>query len=91
MLHQIAGSPWPQAFLIGDTGQGKPSLELVADTVQVGKGENRGCSTTLHVVGTATVDAAVNDRSGPRIMRPVLAVTNREHIYVPVKHQVAPL
>src|SRR5262245_49203632 len=91
MLHQIPGTPWAERLLVRDRGERQPSLQMVADTVQVIVSEDRGRCAGLHVRHPAAVDLAVCDCPAPRAVRPVLVLlVDREHVHVAVEHQMMP-
>src|SRR6516164_4838504 len=87
---EVAGSPGPKRLLVRHRRQCQPPMQFLAQLVEIEKGEDRGRGAAFHVAGAAPVDAAVNQRPAPGVLRPALAVANREHIDMAVEREVAP-
>ena len=67
----------------------QPSLQMVADTVQVIVSEDGGRRAGFHVSHPAAVDLAVRDRPAPWAVRPgIVLLVDREHVHVAVEHQM---
>src|SRR4030095_5020109 len=74
MLHQIPGAPRAKCLLVRDRGERQPSLQMVADAVQVVVGKDRGRCAGFHVRHPAAIDLAVRDRPTPPAVRPGLVL-----------------
>ena len=90
-LGQPAGPPPPPGLLVRDHGQGDPAGKLVPQAVKVRVREEERDRPAVHVDGPPPVDPAVREVPGERIARPRGAVAGREHVEVPVQHEVPAL
>src|SRR5215475_14107711 len=89
MLHQIPGAPRTKRLLVRDRGERQPSLQMVADAIQVVVGEDGGRCAGFPVSHSAAVDLAIRDRPTPRAVRPVLVLlVDREHVHMAVEHKM---
>ena len=73
MLHQMPGAPRAERLLVRDRGERQPSLQMVADAVQVVVGKMEA-DVPAFMSATPAVDLAVRDRPAPRAVRPVLVL-----------------
>src|SRR5262245_42490663 len=56
MLHQVPGTPRTECLLVRDRGERQPSLQMVANAIQVIVGEDRSRRAGFHVSHPATID-----------------------------------
>jgi hypothetical protein len=64
-------------------------MQFLAQLVEIEKGEDRGRGAAFHIAGAAPVDAAVDQRPAPWVLRPAIAVADREHVDMAVEREVA--
>jgi hypothetical protein len=65
MLEEVARTPRPEGFLVGDGGPAQAAPQFLAQRVQMQEGHGKGGQAALHITGGTVMDAAVDDLAAP--------------------------